>query len=33
VESNNWDGSDNVIRMTEDGFNAMMKFYNNNLED
>lgn len=32
VESSNWDDSDNVIRMTEDGFNAMMKFYNNNLE-
>ena len=32
VQSSNWDDSDNVIRMTEAGFDAMMKFYNNNLE-
>lgn len=32
IESSEWDDSDNVIRMTEAGFNAMMKFYNNNLE-
>ena len=33
VQSSNWDDSDNVIRMTEAGFNTMMKFYNNNLEN
>ena len=32
VVSSDWDDNDNCIRMTEAGFDAMMKFYNNNLE-
>lgn len=31
VQSSAWDDSDNVIRMTEAGFDAMMKFYGGNL--
>lgn len=32
VVSSEWDDDDRCIRMTEAGFDAMMKFYNNDLE-
>jgi hypothetical protein len=32
VISSNWDDDERCIRLTEAGFDAMMKFYNNNLE-
>lgn len=32
VESYDWGKNENVIHMTQAGFDAMMKFYNNNLE-